>query len=101
MPKFSLNKILDKYKKLRPTKSEYKLEDIFKYKEDNINEFLLSKEVDINLYTLKEKRYLLVWHLYNDNYISQKEISLYHDIEKIAYGLQNADTFLDFVNLTR
>ena len=79
---------------------EYTIRDIYKYSEQDINNYLILNQVDINIYNLNHKRYLVVYYLYNEDHLSQKEIEKYGNIEKVTSVLANSNTFEDFIKNT-
>ena len=74
---------------------KYSIENIFKYSEDDINTFLASQQTEYTLYNIREKRYLVVYFLYENNYLNLKEINQYGP-EKIGESLKNSNTYLEF-----
>jgi len=102
MPRFNLNQILDKYKKMRPIPiTKYTIRDVFDYSEIEINNFLLSLEIDINVYNLREKRYLTIYNLYQSDHIEEKEFLSYKGFTNVAYALNNSDNFDEFLSLIK
>jgi hypothetical protein len=78
----------------------YKLEYIFKYTENDINNFLNYQNIIHTAYNLKEKRYLVVHSLYENDYLDLTEINQY-GIEKIPEALKIANTYVEFLNILK
>lgn len=72
----------------------YTIEDVFKYPEDELNTFLNSQKIKYSLYNIKEKRYLVVHFLYENNYINLEE----YDLEKMSESLKKSNTYLEFLS---
>jgi hypothetical protein len=76
------------------TKTLYTIENIYQYTEAELNNFLISQKIEnINSYNLIEKRYLVIYYLYQADYIDIGEINKHGGIEKIGDLLQKANTY--------
>lgn len=77
--------------------SEYAIEDIFKYSNHDRDEFLSTVNSEYTQWNDGERRYMLVWYLYNNNYLSTNLI--YSPIFKDAVINSKSYTeFLDYFN---
>lgn len=76
------------------TKTLYTIENIYQYTEAELNDFLSSQNVEnIDAYNIIEKRYLVIYYLYQADYIDIGEINKHGGIEKIGDLLQKANTY--------
>jgi len=87
---FTLPNLLTKPKIIKNIK------DVYESSEKNLDIMLSKYNVDLKLYTLLEKRYLLVYYLYNDNILDTEEINKY-GIEKVAESLKISNNYIDFL----
>ena len=72
------------------------IKEIYLTSEKNLDNILLKYKVDINQYTLNQKRYLTVYHLYDNNLIDTTEIDKYGIVE-VQEALQEANSYDDFM----
>jgi len=73
------------------------IKNIFEYSEDDFDSFLKNLSIDINSYTLIEKRYLVVYYLYEENYLDNTEFGKY-GIEKVSNSLKISNNYGEFVS---